>query len=70
MANYFNIFAGIVTFLGASAIAYGLWTPVMEWLDYFPTALYVLAGSLWVTLLFLGIVYAPFIMMVADDKGE
>lgn len=69
MANYFNIFAGILTFLGSSALAYGLWTPVMSFLDFFPTALYVMCGSLWVTLLFAGIVYMPFIMMVSDDRG-
>lgn len=69
MANYFNIFAGVLTFLGASALVYGLWVPVMDFLAYFPTALYVMCGTLWVTLCFTGIVYMPFIMMVSDDRG-
>ena len=69
MANYFNIFAGILTFLGSSVLAYGLWNPVMEFLDYFPIQLFVMCGTLWVALLFAGIVYMPFIMFVSDDKG-
>lgn len=70
MANYFNIFAGILTFIGSSALAYGLWTPVMNFLNYFPTELYIMTGTLWVTLLFAAIVYMPFIMMVSDDSGQ
>lgn len=69
MANYFNIFAGILSFLGSSALAYGLWTPVMNILDYFPDALFVMCGAMWVTMLFTGIVFMPFILMVSDDKG-
>lgn len=70
MANYLNIFAGILTFIGASAIAYGLWNPVMDFLNIFPTELFVLCGSMWVTLLFYAIAYMPFIMMVSDDNGN
>lgn len=69
MANYFNIFAGILTFLGSSTLAYALWTPALNFLSFFPDALYVMAGSMWITLLFMGIVYMPFIMMVSDDNG-
>lgn len=70
MPNFFNIFAGILTFLMSSVLAYGLWTPVMNFLGYFPTALYVMCGSIWVALLFAGIVYMPFIMFVSDDRGQ
>lgn len=69
MANYFNLFAGVLTFIGSSALAYGLWEPVMNILAFFPTALYVMSGAMWVTLLFTGIVYMPFTMMVSDDNG-
>lgn len=70
MANYLNIFAGILTFIGSSALAYGLWNPVMNVLNNFPTELFVICGSMWVTLLFYAITYMPFIMMVSDDKGN
>lgn len=69
MANYLNIFAGILTFLGASAIAYGLWNPVMDFINFFPTELFVISGGMWVALLFYSIVYMPFVMMVSDDRG-
>jgi len=69
MANYLNIFAGILTFLGSSVIAYGLWNPVMNFLNAFPTELFVICGAMWVTLLFYAITYMPFIMMVSDDRG-
>lgn len=69
MANYLNIFAGILTFLGSSVLAYGLWNPVMNFLNGFPTELFVICGTMWVTLLFYSITYMPFIMMVSDDRG-
>ena len=70
MANYLNIFAGILTFLGSSIMAYGFWNPVMDFLNAFPLELFVIAGTMWVTLLFYSICYMPFIMMVSDDKGQ
>lgn len=69
MPNYFNIFAGILTFITSSSLVYGLWNPVMNFLNFFPEALYVLCGALWVSICFTAIVYMPFIMMVSDDKG-
>lgn len=70
MANYFNILAGLMTFLAASAIDYALWNPVMDWLEYFPTGLFVLVGAAWVMMLFVATVYMPFIMLVSDDTGK
>lgn len=70
MANYFNIFAGVLTFIGSSALTYGLWNPVMDFLDYFPTSLFIMCGTLWLMICFTAIVYMPFIMMVSDDRGN
>ena len=70
MANYLNVFAGILTFIGSSAISYGLWTPVMAFINSFPTELFVIVGSMWVTILFYAICYMPFIMIVSDDRGQ
>lgn len=69
MANYLNIFAGIIAFLGSTSLAYGLWTPVNDFISYLPTELYILCGVLWIALLFVCVVYFPFILIVSDDKG-
>lgn len=70
MANYFNIFAGILAFLGSCTMVYALWTPVMSFLGFFPTTLYIMCGVLWVTICFASIVYLPFMLMISDDKGN
>lgn len=73
MANYFNLLAGIITFIGAMALSYGFWEPVMSFIDYFATnstTLYVLCGVAWITIEFVAIVIMPFIMMVSDDRGN
>jgi len=69
MANYFNIFAGVMTFIGSSALAYGLWTPTNNILSFFPTELYILCASSWMFVLFVCIAYMPFTMIVSDDYG-
>lgn len=69
MPNFLNPFAGILTFLVSSTLAYGLWSPVMSFLTYFPTELFVICGGMWIALLFFAIAYAPFVMIVSDDKG-
>lgn len=69
MANYFNIFAGMLTFLVSSVLGYIFWTPVMAFMDYFPTELFIMTGAMWVMVLFTGIVYMPIIMLISDDKG-
>ena len=69
MANYFNLLAGLLTFLGSSALAYALWNPVNDFLVFFPTTLYVLCAGIWTAVLFVAIAYLPFIMIVSDDRG-
>lgn len=69
MANYLNLFAGFATFLAACAMSYGLWQPVMNFLGFFPTELFIMCGTMWVMVEFYSIVFLPFTMIVSDDKG-
>lgn len=70
MANFFNIFAGLMTFVMSSVMAYALWNPAMEIFNFFPTELFVIVGSMYAMLHIYAICYMPFIMMVSDDKGN
>lgn len=70
MASYFNILAGLLSFIGGSALQYAMWNPVWNFLAEFPTELYVLIGGAWVIIAITSIVIFPIIMFISDDKGE
>lgn len=70
MANILNILAGTLTFIISSILVYGLWNPVLSFLDYFPTELFIICGATWVTMCIFAIAYMPFVMFVSDDKGR
>lgn len=70
MANYMNIFAGPIAFIGASILAYGFWDPVMTFIEAFPLELYAMAGTTFIAILFWAIVVLPFNLMTADDSGN
>ena len=70
MANLRNLFAGALLFVVSSAMIYGTWNPVMNFLSYFPTEIYVFAGVSWVLLVFTAGFYMPLMHLIADDRGE
>ena len=70
MANYFNLVAGFITFLGATALCFVFWSPIMLFLDYFSAesmSLYVMSTAFWVAFNFVTIVILPYILIVKDD---
>lgn len=68
--NYLNVFASILAFLVGAGLLFGLWNPINDMIEYFPTGLKLFCQLAFVIVCFMVIFAVPISSAIADDKGS